>query len=823
MAKKISWKRFLLNGGVMILGGFVGVILVSSTAWAATNLQAGTLPPEQLQEFAQNNILYYDPTACLVNSVSSVPPTGDQITWIGDSYSVAAQAIIEEKFPGISFGEGVENANSYIQSNKGVSERYGGGEANPPALTILRRVVDAGELKPYLVMAVGTNAGWTDEEVDEFNQIMSLHTDTQVVFVTAKAKANLMSDDNGTNERLRALVNSNDNYYLADWAVAYDDSYFVNNSTHPDANGGYEKWVETIYEAMPKITTTSGSLSGTGNFAKILGAKNADKSFFNGEGDVPSARWSDTDKESMKQLLETYGDLAYQTGEVVGVPWVGILVQMRYEDPNSVCGRNNFWGNGCDSAHAYAGGATKQGQNLGEGFSMYADTLTKGYHDQALGVADAKEFLEKLGPTWVQGDPNGSGYGSIEAMKKSVDALQAYIDSAEGQEIVKQFGNYHGSLNSICDCGDVAKSGAKWEDGWITEDSFAGLKREDVTKAGDLDEPVSDMGSYTTEDGKPNKILLHVTEGTTNGYAAYPEGNKHPAHFTVDLKKKEAYQHFSINQPAMAIKDYDAAGPVQIEIVGFDAESNPGYQAEYNVKNFTDEDWDYLATLLRAISEQTGIPLTSSVAWGPHTARMNTDEFVNYEGILGHMHAPGNDHTDPGDIWQYVEAAIDRSGGYNAACSTGGNGDINATAIELAWPANEYGQHSWSDPNPAYAQALVDTGVNHLGDACSMAGGSCDAFVTTVMRYSGVDPDFYCCGVTGGATLGYITGSGKYQEVSNGLGNLQPGDIRIGPNHIELYVEINGEPHIAAASHCERSGDIGNYYDNDFRVFRFKK
>ena len=822
--KGTSLKRkiWLVGGVALMLTGLVSVIMMPSVMAAKKNLTTSGLTAGQMRQFSQNNILYYDPTECSVNGISYAAPTGDNITWIGDSYSVAAKAIIEEKFEGISFGSGVENANSYIQSNKGVSDRYGGGDANPPALTILKRIVEAGELKPYLVMAVGTNAGWTDDEVSEFENILAANPDTKVVFVTAKAKAHLMSDDNGTNERLRALVNSNDNYYLADWAVAYDDAYFVNNSTHPDANGGYEKWVDVIYEAMPKTTSTSGSLAGTGNFAKVLSAKNADKSFFNGSGDVPSARWSDGDTESMKQLLETYGDLAYQLGDAVGAPWIAILVQMRYEDPDSVCGRNNFWGNGCPAGTG-VGGASKQGNNLGEGFVMYAETLTNGFHDQALGIADAKEYLMAIGPTWVQGDPNGAGYGSIEAMKASVDALTAFVESAEGQEIVSKFGNYRGKLNALCDCGSVEKSGGKWEDGWLVDDSIAGIKRQDVNTATDLKEPANAKGSYTTENGKPNKILLHTTEGTTNGYEAYPASNKYPAHFIVDLKKKAGYQNFAIDQPALAIKDYDLAGPVQIEIVGFSDSSSAGYDANYDVGNFADEDWDYLVKLLRAISEQTGIPLTSSVLWGPHTARMSANEFTEYEGVLGHMHAPGNDHKDPGDIWQYIEAALDRSGGYNAACSTGGNGDINATAIELAWPANEYGQHGWDDPNPVYAQALVDTGVNHLGDACSMAGGSCDAFVTTVMRYSGVDPDFYCCGITGGATLNYILSSGKYQEVSGGLGNLQPGDIRIGPNHIELYVEIDGEPHIAAASHCERSGDIGNYYDNDFRVFRFKK
>lgn len=823
MVKGVDRQRILrLSLGVLVflLGVAANAIMVSSTAQAARDLRAGRLTTGQMQEFAQNNILYYDPTACMENSVNSAPPTGDQITWIGDSYSVGAKSIIEEKFSGIEFGGSVNDANSYIQGCKNVATDTdcNANPTNPSGLNVLRRVIDNGEIKPYLVMAVGTNEGWSDSSIATLKQLMSRAPDTKVVLVTSKT-AN--SNYTESNERLRMLANTTDNYRLADWAVVADSSYFAEDSIHPTSNGGYEKWVETIYDAMPKTTTTKGTLSGTGNFAKILSAKNADKSFFNGSGDVPSARWSDTDPASMRQLLETYGDLAYQLGDVVGAPWIAILVQMRYEDPDSVCGRNNFWGNGCPPGTG-VGGASKQGNNLGEGFTQYAETLTNGYHDQAIGIADPKQYLEAIGPTWVQGNVNGPGYGSIDAMKASVDALQAYADSSEGQKIVSEFGNYHGSSNNACNC-DGELSGGEWEDGWLVDDSIPGIKKQDVNGASDLNEPVNAKGSYTTEDGKPNKILLHTTEGTTNGYDAYPAGNKYPAHFIVDLKKKEGYQNFSIDQPALAIKDYDKAGPVQIEIVGFSNPNSSGYDPAYDVNKFTPEDWDYLVKLLWAISEQTDIPLTSSINWGPHTLRMNKNDFTDYEGILGHMHAPGNNHNDPGNIWQQIEAGIDRTGGYNDSCSTGGNGDINATAIELAWPASEYGQHGWSDPSPAYAKALVETGVNHLGDACSMAGGSCDAFVTTVMRYSGADPDFYCCGITGGATLNYILSSGKYTEVSNGLGNLEPGDIRIGPNHIELYVEINGEPHIAAASHCERSGDIGNYYDNDFRVFRFKK
>ncbi len=131
--------------------------------------------------------------------------------------------------------------------------------------------------------------------------------------------------------------------------------------------------------------------------------------------------------------------------------------------------------------------------------------------------------------------------------------------------------------------------------------------------------------------------------------------------------------------------------------------------------------------------------------------------------------------------------------------------------------------HGWSDATPAYAKALIEVGLNTYPDVCAAAGGSCDAFVATVYRYSGVDPDFFCCGVSSGGQISYITSSGKYKEVPNALGSLEPGDIRISSGHIEMYVEVNGEPRIASASHCDRSGDIGNFYENSatFRAFRY--
>lgn len=164
-------------------------------------------------------------------------------------------------------------------------------------------------------------------------------------------------------------------------------------------------------------------------------------------------------------------------------------------------------------------------------------------------------------------------------------------------------------------------------------------------------------------------------------------------------------------------------------------------------------------------------------------------------------------------------------GGVSGMCSVGGNGDANDTAILLSWP--ERGHDPWKDVKPEYKAALEETGVNQLGDECSMNGNSCDAFVTAVMRYSGVDEDFPCCGVT--VQYAYLSSHPElYEEIPNigSAENMQPGDIRINPTqHIEMYVVLeDGTGAIASASHCDRTSDHGipYYADGGYLIYRKK-
>ena len=161
-----------------------------------------------------------------------------------------------------------------------------------------------------------------------------------------------------------------------------------------------------------------------------------------------------------------------------------------------------------------------------------------------------------------------------------------------------------------------------------------------------------------------------------------------------------------------------------------------------------------------------------------------------------------------------------------AGCLTSGNGDINETAIEMSWPDRS---HANNDPNPKYREALhAPNGVATLkqGDSCSMGGNSCDAFLASVMRFSGADSDFPCCGAAN--QLSYLLGhSDLYEEIPNigNTSNLQPGDIRARPGHVEIVVQLDdGTFKIASASHCDRTADHHrNYYaSSEYKIFRRK-
>ena len=215
-----------------------------------------------------------------------------------------------------------------------------------------------------------------------------------------------------------------------------------------------------------------------------------------------------------------------------------------------------------------------------------------------------------------------------------------------------------------------------------------------------------------------------------------------------------------------------------------------------------------------------GSPYVMNLADEQRDSRKNPNwKQITTDG--GGMNSPAN--RQPGAFVIY--SSLGGSTGFSS-CNDGsipgsGNGDLNQTAINLAWPEHGHGL----TPRDTYKQALADVGLSTYSDRFARIGASCDAFVTTVFRYSGVDPNFACCGISHhGATWNYVTNSGKFVEVPNKAGSLKPGDIRLSEGHIEMYVEVNGVGKIASASYGGRTGEIGPFYENSstFKAYRWK-
>lgn len=172
----------------------------------------------------------------------------------------------------------------------------------------------------------------------------------------------------------------------------------------------------------------------------------------------------------------------------------------------------------------------------------------------------------------------------------------------------------------------------------------------------------TDAGPHAAPVGK---LLLHTTEGTSikGACASYAAKQTWP-HLTVDCLHGHPYTrcgHLDLGVAARSLQNLSGgvetnrAGVIQIEVVGF--ASQPA-----------DIDWGWLgANVVGPICRQTGIPISSTVAWVAYPAsyglnapqRLSGAAWSAYRGLLGHQHCPENNHGDPGriDIQALLDAA----------------------------------------------------------------------------------------------------------------------------------------------------------------------
>ena len=198
--------------------------------------------------------------------------------------------------------------------------------------------------------------------------------------------------------------------------------------------------------------------------------------------------------------------------------------------------------------------------------------------------------------------------------------------------------------------------------------------------------------------------------------------------------------------------------------------------------------------------------------YSPASTRAGT--FVQYKALGG-----GGSFTSSGIS---CGSPIDASGNL---ISKSGNLIVD-TALTMAWPEAQNDRAARREMVPAYETALEAVGLKNT----VFHGASCDVFVSTVMRYSKLDPNFVCCGVSaakGRATPKYVEGNpSKYSPVSEFNGTnwdtLQNGDIVINATHIAIYYKApNNASKLIHASYQNRTPRITGVYNNGFKAYRF--
>lgn len=204
-----------------------------------------------------------------------------------------------------------------------------------------------------------------------------------------------------------------------------------------------------------------------------------------------------------------------------------------------------------------------------------------------------------------------------------------------------------------------------------------------MTRTGPQIYPGAIQGSHWYQDTwggdamESNVILVHSTEGTdVTSYRAGADAPNFTLMPRISKKKLDVYQHFGVDTSSRALVNLyggvetNTMNVVQFELVGTCDERHKSswgsLKAGVDYIFWPDApDW-----LLNEVGKvfgwhnlHHGIKLQSSVSWAPYNkgqvggsygknngVRLTGTQWVEYYGILGHQHAPENEHGDPGNI-----------------------------------------------------------------------------------------------------------------------------------------------------------------------------
>jgi lysophospholipase L1-like esterase len=157
--------------------------------------------------------------------------TGNDITLVGDSVSLASAPELQTKFPGI-----------YIDAIVSRSMRRGG-------LETIEQLLAKHQMRRVLVVALGTNGYFGDGTISQL--LKEVGADRDVIFVTAHAPVVWVPANNND---VHAVAKQYHNVYIAEWdaAIRTHPELLGPDGIHPGPTGG-NLYAGAIAAAIAKI------------------------------------------------------------------------------------------------------------------------------------------------------------------------------------------------------------------------------------------------------------------------------------------------------------------------------------------------------------------------------------------------------------------------------------------------------------------------------------------------------------------------------------------------------------------------------------------
>jgi len=216
-----------------------------------------------------------------------------------------------------------------------------------------------------------------------------------------------------------------------------------------------------------------------------------------------------------------------------------------------------------------------------------------------------------------------------------------------------------------------------------------------------------------------------------------------------------------------------------------------------------------------ALAAQNNYPLTNSqIEWFNRSmsAALGTSFINSFNAMLNLFQSDDGFHFDSGTNRRLHEIIIGHIRRDNMVTMDSSN--LVQLAIASTWPTRDRGTHArctayancgMQQSTDGYRQARIIAEQRTSADGIRNLFSSCDRFVATMLRATGVDPNFPW-GYTG-TQWNYLNQSPNWERVS--CQNRQAGDVVItqGRGHIVLYLGvIEGQSTFADASYMTRTG-----------------